>query len=75
MQQAAGACKGSGCWPVGTGPEVFSTKSLTFFGKPWSRGRLFMVRRLLEMLVAAMRDKSKRKNHSSASVEGENEVM
>lgn len=60
---------------MGTGPEVFSTESLTFFEKPWSRGELFVERRLLEMLVAAMRHMSKRRNHILASAEGDIEVM
>ena len=60
---------------MGTGPEVVSTDSLTFFEKPWSRGGLFVKKGLLEMLVAAMRDMSKRRNHIRASAEVDIEVM
>lgn len=40
-QQTAGACKGRACWPVGTGPEVFSTWKPDLFWKALVQGRAF----------------------------------
>jgi len=63
------------CWLVGTGPEVFCAESVTFFEKPWSRGGLFVKKRLLEMQVAAMRGMSKRRNWILVSAEEDIEVI